>query len=80
MNETLVVKTASFSSWHAAIAYVFVCTIVNASAPWIVKIAANSTPVTSKGYEWGPGLGVWLEDLKVGEGLVEIGFKIMEWR
>ena len=33
-----------------------------------------------KGTSWGPGLGVWLEDLKVGEGLVEIGFKLMEWR
>ena len=37
----------------AAIAYVLVCTIVNASAPWIVKIAANRTPVTSEGYELG---------------------------
>ena len=51
MNETWAAKTESFSSWHVTIEYVFVSTIVNASAPWTVKVAANSTPVTSEGYE-----------------------------
>ena len=33
-----------------------------------------------KGKSSGPGLGVQLEDLKAGEGLIEISSKIMEWR